>query len=285
MTSNQGLTFAELPYAPQEGVTGAAALAPFEGQDVTALVVQQPNFFGRLEDVDALTDWAHARGILVIAVVNPIALALLKPPGEWGARGADIAVGEGQPLGVPLSAGGPYFGFMTTRMEYLRQMPGRIVGRTLDTAGHPGFTLTLQAREQHIRRAKATSNICTNQGLLVTAATIYLSLMGPQGLERTAAAAHARTRELVATLTRVPGVRPAFSGPYFHEAVLQLDRPVAPVLRALAAGGIHGGLDLAPYYPELGSALLVCATETKSSADIERYRAQLSEALQAARAA
>ena len=285
MASNQGLKFEELPYCTAEGVTLPASLGKYDGTDVTALVIQQPNFFGRLEDVDALTDWAHARGILVIAVVNPTSLALLKPPGQWGQRGVDIAVGEGQPLGVPLSSGGPYFGFMTTRMEHVRQMPGRIVGRTLDAAGRPGFTLTLQAREQHIRRAKATSNICTNQGLLVTAATIYLSLMGPQGLERTAAAAHARTRELVAALTRVPGVRAAFSGPYFHEAVLQLDRPVAAVLRALASRGIHGGLDLAPFYPELGPALLVCATETKSPADIERYRASLSEALQAARAA
>jgi glycine dehydrogenase subunit 1 len=235
--------------------------------------------------VDALTDWAHARGALVIAVVNPTALALLKPPGEWGARGADIAVGEGQPLGVPLSSGGPYFGFMTTRMEYVRQMPGRIVGRTLDAAGKEGFTLTLQAREQHIRRARATSNICTNQGLLMTAATIYLSLLGPQGLMRTAASAHARTRELVTSVTRVPGVRAAFAGPYFHEAVLQLDRPVAPVLKALGARGILGGLDLGAYYPELGNALLVCATETKSSADIDRYRSALAEALQGVRAA
>jgi glycine dehydrogenase subunit 1 len=283
--ANQGLKFEELPYCTAEGIIPAASLARFEGEDITALVIQQPNFFGRLEDVDALTDWAHAHGLLVIAVVNPTSLALLKPPGEWGARGADIAVGEGQPLGVPLSGGGPYFGFMSTRMEYVRQMPGRIVGRTLDAAGREGFTLTLQAREQHIRRAKATSNICTNQGLLVTAATIYLSLMGPQGLARTAAAAHARTRELVAALTRVPGVRPVFTAPGFHEAVLQLDRPVAPVLEALAHRGIHGGLALSDYYPELGDALLVCATETKTSADIERYRAALGEALQAARAA
>src|SRR5262249_44866162 len=155
-----------------------------------------------------------------------------------GTRGADIAVGEGQPLGVPLSSGGPYFGFMTTRTEYVRQMPGRIVGRTLDAAGRAGFTLTLQAREQHIRRAKATSNICTTPGLLMTAATIYLSLMGPQGLARTAAAAHARTRELVAGLTRVPGVHLAFAGPFFHEALLQLDRPVPAVLQALGARGI-----------------------------------------------
>ena len=283
--ANQGVKFEELPYGAQEGITLPDALARYDKEDITALLVPHPNFFGRLEDVDALTDWAHARGILVIAVVNPTALALLKPPGEWGARGADIAVGEGQPLGVPLSSGGPYFGFMTTRMEYVRQMPGRIVGRTLDAAGKDGFTLTLQAREQHIRRAKATSNICTNQGLAVTAATIYLSLLGPQGLTRTAAAAHARTRELVAALTRTPGVRPAFAGPYFHEAVLQLDRPVAPVLRALAGRGILGGLDLAGYYPELGNALLVCATETKTSADIDRYRSAMSEALQSVRAA
>ncbi len=283
--ANQGLKFEELPYCTAEGVTPSASLARYDGQDITALVIQQPNFFGHLEDVDALTDWAHAHAILVIAVVNPTSLALLKPPGEWGARGADIAVGEGQPLGVPLSSGGPYFGFMATRMDYVRQMPGRIVGRTLDVAGQAGFTLTLQAREQHIRRAKATSNICTNQGLLVTAATIYMSLMGPQGLARTAAAAHARARELVAGLTRVPGVRLAFSGPYFHEAVLQLDRPVAPVLKSLSSRGILGGLDLSGYFPELGHALLVCATETKTAADIDRYRAHLSEVMQAARAA
>jgi glycine dehydrogenase subunit 1 len=283
--ANQGLRFEELPYCTAEGITPPASLGKHDGEDITALVIQQPNFFGRLEDVDALTDWAHARGALVIAVVNPTSLALLKPPGEWGARGADIAVGEGQPLGVPLSSGGPYFGFMAARQEHVRQMPGRIVGRTLDVAGREGFTLTLQAREQHIRRARATSNICTNQGLAVTAATIYLSLMGAQGLERTASAAHARARELVYALTRVPGVRLAFTGPYFHEAVLQLDRPVAAVLKALARGGILGGLDLSGYYPELGSALLVCATETKSSAELERYRTALSEALQAARAA
>jgi glycine dehydrogenase subunit 1 len=282
---NRGVSFEELPFCTHEGITPPGALNRYEGEDIAALVIPQPNFFGRLEDVDALTDWAHARGILVIAVVNPTALALLKPPGEWGARGADIAVGEGQPLGVPLSSGGPYLGFMTTRLEHVRQMPGRIVARTLDVAGKEGFTLTLQAREQHIRRAKATSNICTNQGLLMTAATIYLSLLGPQGLARTAAAAHARTRELVAALTRVSGVRAAFAGPCFHEAVLQLDRPVAPVLKALGARGILGGLDLAAYYPELGNALLLCATETKTSADIDRYRSALNEALQGVRAA
>ena len=285
VAGNQGLVFEELPYCTEEGCIPAGALARYDGQDVTALVIQQPNFFGRLEDVDALCDWAHARNILVVAVVNPTSLALLKPPGQWGTRGADIAVGDGQPLGVPLSSGGPYFGFMTARMEHVRQMPGRIVGRTLDAAGRAGFTLTLQAREQHIRRAKATSNICTNQGLLVTAATVYLSLMGPAGLERVAAASHARTRELVGALTRVPGVRRLFRGPAFHEEVIALDRPVAPVLEKLTARGILGGLDLSEHYPELGPALLVCATETKTSTDIERYANALAECLREARAA
>jgi glycine dehydrogenase subunit 1 len=238
-----------------------------------------------LEDVDALTDWAHAHGALVIAVVNPISLAVLKPPGQWGAKGADIVVGDGQPLGCPLSSGGPYFGFMTTRMEHVRQMPGRIVGGTVDLDGRPGFTLTLQAREQHIRRAKATSNICTNQGLLMMAGTVYLALMGAEGLERVATACMARTEQLTQSLCSIAGVRRAFSRPVFHEIVLTLDRPVAAVLSALAERGIQGGLDLSEYYPELGNALLICATETKSQADIDAYARAMSEALRAVRAA
>jgi glycine dehydrogenase subunit 1 len=279
------LRFEELPYSAEEGRTLVDALAKYDGQDITAIVVQQPNFFGVLEDVDTITDWAHARGIFVIAVVNPTSLALLKPPGEWGTKGADIAVGDGQPLGVPLSSGGPYFGFITTRMENVRQMPGRIVGRTVDLNGKDGFTLTLQAREQHIRRAKATSNICTNQGLLVTAATIYMSLMGAEGLRRVAAASHAKTRELVTALTRIKGVRSAFNTPCFHESVLLLDRPVAPVLKSLEAQGVLGGCNLAEHYPELGPALLVCATETKTAADIDTYARALTDAMKAARAA
>jgi glycine dehydrogenase subunit 1 len=283
--SNQGLRFEEVPYSPAEGRTLISALSKYDGQDITAIVIQQPNFFGVLEDVDAITDWARARNIFVIASVNPTSLGMLKPPGEWGSTGVDIAVGEGQPLGVPLSSGGPYFGFITTRMEHVRQMPGRIVGRTVDASGKEGFTLTLQAREQHIRRAKATSNICTNQGLLVTAATIYMSLMGPQGLQRVAEASHARTRELVASLTRIKGVRAAFNTPTFHEAVLILDRPVAPVLKMLESRGILGGFSLAEHYPELGNALLVCATETRTTEDIDAYAAALGDVIQAVRAA
>lgn len=285
IAGNQNLNFEILPYCTEEGVTLPAALGRYEGQDVTAVVIQQPNFFGLLEDVDALTDWAHAHGALVIAVVNPISLAILRPPGEWGEKGVDIVVGEGQPLGVPLASGGPYFGFMTARLEHVRQMPGRIVGRTVDLDGQPGFTLTLQAREQHIRRSKATSNICTNQGLLVTAATIYMSLLGARGLEQVAATSQDRTSELVEALTRIKGVHLAFSGPRFHEAVLQLERPVAPVLEALAGRGIIGGYDLGEYYPELGDALLVCATETRTAGDIEAYTKSLAEIMKSARAA
>jgi glycine dehydrogenase subunit 1 len=283
--SNQGLRLEEVAYDRAQGGTPVEALRDFEGEDITALVIAQPNFFGVLEDVDVLTDWAHAHGALVIAVVNPISLSLLKPPGSWGARGADIVVGDGQPLGCPLSAGGPYFGFMTTRSEFVRQMPGRIVGRTVDLEGRPGFTLTLQAREQHIRRAKATSNICTNQGLLMMAGTIYLAMMGAEGLERVATACMARTAELTERLVTSGAVRRMFVGPVFHEAVLALDRPAAPVLAALAARGIQGGFDLGADYPELGSAVLVCATETRTAADIEAYGRALAEALPAVRAA
>ena len=269
---NQGLRFEDVPYSPESGLTPLDALKKYEGEDITALVIQQPNFFGQLEDVDALTDWAHAHGIFVIAVVNPTSLALLtsaRRVGQQRGKGADIVVGDGQPLGVPLSSGGPYFGFMTTRMEYVRQMPGRIVGRTVDLNGREGFTLTLQAREQHIRRAKATSNICTNQGLLVTAATIYMSLMGSAGLERTAAASHARAKDLVAALTAVKGVRRAFAGPFFHETVLLFDRPVAPILTSLASRGILGGLDLSELVPRVG---LRAARLRDRDEDAERYQ-------------
>jgi glycine dehydrogenase subunit 1 len=279
ITEGQNLKFDVLPYDAPSGTLRTASLDAYQGQDITAVVVQQPNFFGLLEDVDAIADWAAANNALLIAVVNPLSLALLKPPGEWGTKGADIVVGDGQPFGVPLSSGGPYFGFMTTKLEHVRQMPGRIIGRTVDLDGKPGFTLTLQAREQHIRRSKATSNICTNQGLLVTAATIHMSLLGSAGLEKVAAASQTQTSALVAALTRVKGVKLAFSGPRFHEAVLQLDRKVSDVLEALAKRGIVGGYDLSRLYPDLGNALLVCATEMRTDEDIAQYATALSEVL------
>jgi glycine dehydrogenase subunit 1 len=290
IAGNQEITFQSIDFDRASGRTLLDSLLPYGGQDFTALVLQQPNFFGSLEEVDAITDWAHQHNIMVIAVVNPTSLALLKPPGEWGSRidgkqGADIVCGEGQALGVPLASGGPYFGFMATRMHYVRQMPGRIVGRTLDADGRPGFSLTLQAREQHIRRSKATSNICTNQGLMVTAATIYMSLLGPQGLAAVAQVSMQRTADLIAAAGRIAGVKRAFNGAHFHEAVLLLDRPAAQVLANMARQGILGGLDLSDRYPELGQALLVCATETKLAVDIEAYIDALAGAMTATRAA
>lgn len=275
ITEGQNLNFEVLPYEARKGTLQFPKLAASRGTDITAVVIQQPNFFGLLEDADTITDWAHANGALVIAVVNPLSLAIYKPPGEWGAKGVDIVVGDGQPLGVPLSSGGPYFGFMTTRMEHVRQMPGRIIGRTVDLDGKPGFTLTLQAREQHIRRSKATSNICTNQGLLVTAATIHMSILGAAGLEAVAATSQRQTTALIDRLTRIKGVKLAFDGYRFHEAVLQLDAKVSEVLDALAKRNIVGGLDLSKHYPELGNALLVCATETRTDADLDAYASAL----------
>ena len=267
--AGQSLELVELPM--RDGRTALSALQALATEEFAAVAVQQPNFFGALEPVDELTDWAHGHGGMLIAVANPIALAVLKPPGKWGADGADIACGEGQPLGIPLSAGGPYFGYMASKESIMRQMPGRIVGRTVDLDGNPGFTLTLQAREQHIRRSRATSNICTNQGLMVTAATIYMSLLGADGLRQAALACHANTRALVEGLTELPGITRAFDAPYFHEAVLRLDRPAPELLGALAAQGILGGYDLSADYPELEPAFLVCATEARSGGDIQRY--------------
>ncbi|MGH8503341.1 MAG: aminomethyl-transferring glycine dehydrogenase subunit GcvPA [Gammaproteobacteria bacterium] len=275
-----GVELLELPYDKSSGRIEPAALRAYADAQVTALVIPQPNFFGVLEEVDELTAWAEAHGVLTIAVVNPVSLALVKPPGEWGGQGADIVVGEGQPLGAPLSSGGPYCGFMCCKRAYVRHMPGRIVGRTVDADGNPGFVLTLQAREQHIRRSKATSNICTNQGLLVTAATIHLALLGPEGLARVASSCYANTHALTDALRRIEGVEPAFDGDYFHEAVLRLPRPAPEVLDALAAQNILGGYALGGDYPELGGCVLVCATETKDARDIERYAQALAQVLQ-----
>lgn len=279
---NQGIELVELPLS-EAGHTDPAALESYAGEDIAALVVPQPNFFGVLEDVDALTDWAHANGALVIGLVNPTALALLAPPGQWGEpngnQGADIACGDGQPLGSPLASGGPYFGFMACKQAYVRQMPGRIVGRTVDIEGNSGFTLTLQAREQHIRRSKATSNICTNQGLLAAAATVYMALMGPVGLERVAAACHANTRRLAERLTAIGGVEQVFTRPFFHEVLLRLEQPVDEVLGELAEADLLGGYDVGRDFPELKNCLLVSVTETKQESDIETYAGQLERIL------
>ena len=275
ITGGQGLTF---EWLPQDATTGNVAFDELpEGKNPVAVVMQQPSFPGTLEDVDRLTDWAHAEGAFAIGIANPISLALMKAPGQWGEQGVDIACGEGQPLGVPLSSGGPYFGYMTCKQKHVRQMPGRIVGRTTDLDGNPGFALTLQAREQHIRRTKATSNICTNQGLMVTAATIHMSLLGIDGLANVARRSHANTARLVDGLCEIDGIERLYAGPFFHEVALKVDRPVAPVLDAVAGHNIIGGYDLTEYAGT--DALLVCATETKTEADVDACVAAFREAM------
>jgi glycine dehydrogenase subunit 1 len=270
IVGNQGIELVELPWDARRGSVDPERLKAYDRDDVTALVIAQPNFFGILEDVDSLTRWAEDRGVPVIAVVNPVSLALLKPPGEWGDRGADIVVGEGQPLGAPLSSGGPYFGFMTTRREHIRQMPGRIVGRTEDADGRSGFVLTLQAREQHIRRSKATSNICTNQGLVVTAATIHMALLGDVGLTRVAEACWSNTHALRERLAAA-GISPRFEADHFHEMVFDLGPGAADILSGMSRRGVLAGHPLDADYPELRNCVLACATETKTGADLDRF--------------
>ncbi len=301
----------ELVEVPYDRTTGTVTLEQIKQQtreqengDITALVLQQPNFFGCLEAVDEITDWAHENNILVIAVINPLVMAVLNPPGEWGSdkqggnrqdqqatnktmnKGADIACGDGQPLGAPMSAGGPYYGLLCYKQALVRQMPGRIVGRTVDLDGKEGFVLTLQAREQHIRRSKATSNICTNQGLVVTASTIHMAIMGAKGLENTAAACFANNNHLVEKLISIEGVKKVFSATHFHETVLQLDeslaKSAAEVLSRLMDKGILGGYDLSLDYPELGQAILVCTTEMRSEDDIKTYTKAMQEVLASA---
>ena len=261
---NQGLELRSVPFSSE---TGCIEWPVSDLEDAAALAIAYPNFFGGLDAVDELTTLAHEQGALVIGVVNPTAMALLKPPGSWGEQGADIVVGDGQPLGIPLSSGGPYLGFMCCKKQIVRQMPGRIIGRTEDSDGTPGFTLTLQAREQHIRRGKATSNICTNQGLLVTAATIYMSLLGSQGLREVAVASHKGLAMLRSELAAV-GITPRFNGPCFHEQVFELPVAADAMVDALLRESVVPGLSLAFMGERFAHSLLINVTETKTEEDI-----------------
>jgi glycine dehydrogenase subunit 1 len=241
-------------------------------EEHACLAAQQPNFLGYLEDVDALARAAHAVGALYVAVVEPISLGLLRPPGEYG---ADVAVGEGQPLGIPLSFGGPYLGLFACRQEYVRHMPGRIVGRTRDMEGRTGYVLTLQTREQHIRRERATSNICTSEQLVALAATIYLCAVGKQGLRRVAELCYHKAHYAAERIAALPGYRLPLEGHFFNEFVVGCPRPVAEMNQALLERGILGGLDVSPG-SELGMkglpehAMLLCVTEMNTRGEIDR---------------
>lgn len=252
--------------------SGQLDIAQLKNIECDIVIIAQPNFFGCIEDIDLITNIAHEKKALVIGVVNPIAMAMLKPPGKWGETGADIVCGEGQPLGVPLSGGGPYFGFLCCHKKDIRQLPGRIVGKTNDAAGRTGFVLTLQAREQHIRRAKATSNICTNQGLLVTAATIYMRLLGGKGLQAVAKKCHDNAEKLKNALSKIKDIDIVFQSPTFHEFVIRVNnQSAADVISEMQKNNIQAGLLLDDYYPELKNCLLICVTETKTEKDLEKY--------------
>ena len=239
---------------------------PEVGGDVAAMIVQQPNFLGYLEEMDRLSAAAHAAAALFIAVVDPFSLAVLKPPGEYG---ADIAVGEGQTIGNPLNFGGPHFGFMVVKEELLRQLPGRIVGQTTDLDGRRAFVLTLQAREQHIRRARAKSNICSNHQLTALLATINLAALGPQGLRDVAVAAVAAAHELADDLSRA-GYRVHRGARFFDEFVVEVPGSAAKAVERLAAAGVQAGVAVPEEYG-LEDALLVGATELTTKTERSEF--------------
>ena len=258
------------------GVTDAAALAEAIDEQTAAVFLQQPNFLGAVEDIEALAASAKQHGALVIVACDPIALSVLKPPGECG---ADVAVGEGQPLGNRLDYGGPSFGFFCATEEHIRRMPGRIAGQTTDVDGRRGFVLTLQTREQHIRREKATHNICTAQALNALAGIVHLSWLGKRGFAELGELLARRTAYAREKLGALEGVELLHEAPVVREFALRLDAPVAEVIDRCAAEGIGAGYPLGRDYPEHGDGLLVALTERRSRADIDRFAEVLGRAV------
>jgi glycine dehydrogenase subunit 1 len=261
------LDLVEVPLTDRGFMTNPDDIAPYLTDDLACVVVQYPNFFGGIEDVAALANLAHGHGGALVVSTYPVPLGLLQPPGDLG---ADVVAAEGQALGVAQSYGGPYVGLLASRQSYVRQMPGRLAGMTTDSEGKRGFVLTLQTREQHIRREKATSNICTNQGLMATAATVYMATLGPEGFREVARRSYQNAHYLAERVSEVPGYTLATDGPFFHEFVVSTPGPARDVLAHLLEHGIHGGLDLAKVDPALDRSLLMCATETNSRQGIDR---------------
>lgn len=273
-----GTQLVELPHT--NGVISLETCRAAIDTETTALVIQQPNFFGCLEDVSALTEIAHRAGAMSILAFDAVSPGLLKKPSEYG---VDIAVAEGQPLGTPLQFGGPLLGIFTCRNEYVRKMPGRLIGKTTDRKGNDCFSLNLQAREQHIRRDKATSNICTNQGLLALRTTVFLATVGPRGLKQMATLSHQKARYAAELLTNIPGVSLKFNQPFFREFLLETPRPARDVLAAVADKGINVGPDLARFggSPIEGSerCFLVALTEKRTRGEIESLAKALRDVL------
>lgn len=265
-TRGPGVEVAETPFDPQTGQTDLTALEKLVGDDTAAVVLSHPNFFGVLEEPAAVARLAHAKGALFVVAVDPISLGVLEAPGNYG---ADVVLGEGQALGNPLSFGGPYLGFIATTEKLVRRMPGRIAGATVDQDGDRGFVLTLQTREQHIRREKASSNICSNEALNALAACAYLSVMGRAGLAEVARLCLHKAHYARERLTRVAGFSAPFSGPFFKEFVVKGPGTLADVNARLANRKMLVGPDLASRYPELQGCFLVAVTEKRSKAEID----------------
>jgi glycine dehydrogenase subunit 1 len=268
--AGQSVDLVTVPYA--DGVVSLEALAEAVDKETAAVLVQYPNFFGCVEPLSEIAEIAHQAGALLVVSAYPIALGLLTPPGQLG---ADIVVAEGQSLGNAMSFGGPYLGIMAARKDLMRRLPGRIAGQTTDSRGRRGFVLTLQAREQHIRREKATSNICSNQALNALAATVFLAYMGPQGMRELALQNYHKAHYLADRLSRLPGVERVFGRPFFNEFVLRLPQPVADVQRRLLDKGYLFGYALGRDYPELADAVLLNVTELRTRAEMDSLCAEL----------
>ncbi len=258
-----GVTIKEIPF--KDGITDVDALSISD--NTAAVIIQQPNFFGCIEELSAISAITKKFGALFIVSVDPIAMGILKSPGELG---ADIVVGEGQSLGNSLSFGGPYLGFFATKKEHIRQMPGRLVGATVDAQGKKGYCLTLQTREQHIKRERATSNICTNQALCALAATVYLSVIGKEGLKKVAELCLQKAHYAQREITKIEGFSSPFPAPFFKEFVIKTPVSAQRILEGLLKEKIIGGLELGNYYPELKYHLLICVTEKRTGEEIER---------------
>jgi len=264
----------EVPYT-SEGATDLKYILKNLTENTAALVIQSPNFFGTVEEYSSLTETLAKNGtLLIVAVAEALSLGILKPPGQ---HGADIVVGEGQSFGLPVSFGGPYVGFFATREKYLRQMPGRLAGETKDQNGKRAYVLTLSTREQHIRRERATSNICTNQGLCALAATIFLSTLGKEGLREMAILNVRKAHYLKNCLARTPEFEIKFGAHSFNEFVLECPRPAEEILQILKKDQIIGGYPLEQHYPELKNCLLICATELNSQEEMDRLANKLKE--------
>jgi glycine dehydrogenase subunit 1 len=261
-----------------DGVTDTEDLEKKIDEDVAATCVQSPNFFGCIEDQKRIVEISHNRDSLAIScVVEPISLGLLKPPGEFG---TDIVVGEGQALGNPVSFGGPHLGFITTRSEFLKKIPGRIAGLTVDRKGDEGFILTLQTREQHVRRERATSNICTNQAACALNATIYLALLGKKGLSQIAEICAQRAHYVQNKIIEIQGFEPLFSAPFFNEFSIRCPKPPKEINSELLKNNIIGGFELGRFYPELKDCMMMAVTENHGRAALDAIVNDLSEVAQ-----